>query len=302
MSLLESASNILFTVKHHEFSFTGDDFKRISSLIYQRAGICLPPGKAEMVYNRLSRRLRALGLTSFSSYLTLLTGNGSTEWDHFIGALTTHLTAFFREEHHFPILAAHAARKAGSGRVRLWSCAASTGEEPYSMAISMADQFGTLYPPVEIMATDVDSGVLETARRGVYPIESLKTVSSRILKRYFLRGDGNNKGFVKVRPEVQQMITFGPLNLLAPIWPLSTRYDAIFCRNVLIYFDKPTQKRVLHHCQRYLAPDGLFFAGHSENLAHVADLLDPCGKTVYRPRQSQSEYTPEAPFGDECYA
>lgn len=297
MSLLEAASNFVFGDKRHDYRFTADDFKRVSSLIYQRAGICLPPKKAEMVYNRLSRRLRTLGLQSFSEYLKILSDD-SPEWGPFIGALTTHLTAFFREEYHFPILADHAKKKSGGGRVKLWSCAASTGEEPYSMAIAMAERFGTLYPPVDILATDVDTGVLETARQGVYPIERVQSLSDRILRRYFLRGERKNKGFVKVRPELQQMINFHLLNLLAPAWSLTVRYDAIFCRNVMIYFDRPTQKRVLQHCIRYLESDGLFFAGHSENLSHVSELLAPCGKTVYRPHGVK----PAVLAGAECYA
>ncbi len=301
MSLLRSASSFVFGDKQHEYRFTADDFERISNLIYQRAGICLPPRKAEMVYNRLSRRLRALGLQSFSDYLKLL-GNDSPEWEPFIGALTTHLTAFFREEHHFPILARHAGDKAGNGRVKLWSCAASTGEEPYSMAIAMAERFGTLYPPVDILATDVDAGVLETARQGIYPIERVQSLSERVLRRYFLRGGRDKTGFVKVRPELQQMITFEPLNLLDPVWPLTVQYDAVMCRNVMIYFDRPTQKRVLQHCQRYLKADGLFFAGHSENLSHLADLFDPCGKTVYRPHCGTSVYPAESSLDTVCYA
>lgn len=301
MSLLRSASSFVFGDKHHEYRFTADDFKRISNLIYQRAGICLSPQKAEMVYNRLSRRLRALGLQSFSDYLDFLV-DGSPEWDLFVGALTTHLTAFFREEHHFPILARHAGLKAGNGRVKLWSCAASTGEEPYSMAITMAERFGTLYPPVDIQATDIDAGVLETARQGVYPIERVQSLPDRILRRYFLRGGRDKTGFVKVRPELQQMITFEPLNLLAPVWTANRQFDGIFCRNVMIYFDRPTQRRVLQHCLRYLAPDGLFFAGHSENLTHLADLFDPCGKTVYRPHCGTSVYPAESSLDMVCYA
>jgi chemotaxis protein methyltransferase CheR len=302
MTQLESASSFIFGAQHHEFAFTADDFKRISSLMYQHAGVCLPPKKAEMVYGRLSRRLRVLKLNSFSAYLDLLTRGDGDEWGPFIGALTTHLTAFFREEHHFPILAEHAEKKAASGRVKLWSCAASTGEEPYSKAIAMAEQFGSLYPPVDILATDVDPGVLETAKKGVYPVERIQSLSDRILRRYFLRGSGDNKGFVKIRPELQQMVTFEPLNLLAPVWPLTVQYDAIFCRNVMIYFDRPTQKRVLQHTLRHLKADGLFFAGHSENLNHVADLFDPCGKTVYRPHHSKALNRPEPSFCEECYA
>jgi chemotaxis protein methyltransferase CheR len=302
MSMPELISGFKFGDERREFAFTEDDFRRISSLMYQRAGVCLPPNKVEMVYSRISRRLRVLGLTSFSQYLDLLTKGGGDEWVSFIGALTTHLTAFFREEHHFPILAEHARKRASGGRVKLWSCAASTGEEPYSTAITMAEQFGTLYPPVDILATDVDSGVLETARLGIYPIERIKSLSEQMVRRYFLRGCGHNKGFVKVRPELQQMITFKQLNLLAPVWPLTVQYDAIFCRNVMIYFDQPTQKKVLKHALRYLKADGLYFAGHSENLNYVAELFEPCGNTVYRPYRTQPVYAPEPVYGEACYA
>ena len=302
MAQLEAAFSFNFGDDRHEFRFTADDFKRISTLIYQRAGICLPPKKAEMVYNRLSRRLRLLHLTSFSVYLDLLTNGDGDEWGPFIGALTTHLTAFFREPHHFPILAGHAVRKTDSGRVNLWSCAASTGEEPYTMAIAMAEQFGTLSPPIIILATDVDPAVLEIAQKGIYPIERVHPLSDRILRRYFLRGEGVNSGFVKVRHELQQMITFMPLNLLAPVWPVAVRFDAIFCRNVMIYFDLPTQKRILRHAVRYLKEDGLFFAGHSESLSHVSDLFDHCGKTVYCPHGSLPMYAAEPAYDDVCYA
>ncbi|MDD5284374.1 MAG: chemotaxis protein CheR [Desulfuromonadaceae bacterium] len=301
MSLLESRSGFKFGDERYEFRFTADDFNRISNLIYHRAGVCLPPKKTEMVYGRLSRRLRVLELNTFAEYLDLLTKGNGDEWGPFIGALTTHLTSFFREEHHFRILAGHAEKKAGSGRVKLWSCAASTGEEPYSMAITMAEQFGTLYPPVDILATDVDPGVIETARGGVYPIERIESLPDRIVRRYFLRGGGDNKGFVKIRPELLQMITFAPLNLLAPVWSLTVQYDAIFCRNVMIYFDRPTQKRVLQHTLRYLKADGLFFAGHSENLNHLAELFEPCGNTVYRPHRSHPAYSPEPACIEECY-
>ena len=291
----------VFGEKNREFSYTINDFKRISSLMYQKAGVCLPLKKADMVYGRLARRLRVLGLNSFSAYLDVLTKGAGTEWGAFIGSLTTHLTDFFREEHHFPILAGHVQKKTGCGRLKLWSCAASTGEEPYSMAIVMAEQFGTLFPPVDILATDVDRGVIETARMGIYPIERIASLSERIVRRYFLRGGGPNNGFVKIRHELQQMVTFSSLNLLDSVWSLRDQYDAIFCRNVLIYFDKPTQKQVLQHCHHYLKSDGLFFAGHSENLNHVVDLFDPCGKTVYRPRQHQAAHIPELCFSAECY-
>lgn len=301
MPQLESTSGFNFGDEQHEFRFTVDDFRRISSMIYQRAGICLTPQKSEMVYSRLSRRLRALELRTFAEYLSLLTKDGSDEWGPFIGSLTTHLTSFFREEHHFPILVEHVGKKVSGGRVKLWSCAASTGEEPYSMAIAIAEQFGSLHPPVEIMATDVDAGVLETARRGIYSWEGVQTLSDRIIRRYFLRGSGANSGLVKIRPELQQMVTIGTFNLLDPDWRLTVKYDAAFCRNVMIYFDRFTQKRVLQHILHALKDDGLLFVGHSENLNHVSDLFNPCGKTVYRPHQSNASY-PETICRESCFA
>jgi chemotaxis protein methyltransferase CheR len=286
----------------HEFHFSQDNFARISRLIYERAGICLSLNKQEMVYNRLSHRLRALGLNCFSDYLDILIQGDSEEWNNFIGALTTHLTSFFRENYHFPILARHMAERSVNGKVFLWSCAASTGEEAYSMAITAAEQFNTMFPPVSILATDVDKGVLETARKGVYPLERVLELPEGIVQRYFLRGCGMSDGFAKVRPELQQMITYMPLNLLDTVWPMKESFDAIFCRNVMIYFDRHTQGRVLAHCTRYLKPDGLFFAGHSENLHHAADILASCGKTVYRPHVPQMGGKPGVVMGRECYA
>jgi chemotaxis protein methyltransferase CheR len=291
------------TTSDREFGFTSADFRKISRLIHERAGISLSAAKTEMVYNRLSRRLRVLGLSSFVEYIDLLEQGDSAEWSEFVGTLTTHLTSFFREQHHFPILDSHMAKCSARGKkVLLWSCAASTGEEPYSMAISAAEHFDSLHPPVSILATDVDKGVLEMARAGIYPIERVSQLPSKVLKRYFLWGSGPNGGCVKVRPELQQMITYMPLNLLNPVWPIEQRFDAVFCRNVMIYFDRPIQERVLAHCLRHMKPDGLFFAGHSENLYHVAHLVEPCGNTVYRPRVSQQagESAPSAPA--ECYA
>lgn len=302
MSQPDSQSGFMFGEKQHEFSFTEADFKRISSLMYQRVGVCLPPKKAEMVYCRLSRRLRALGLQTFSEYLDIVVKGDGEEWSACVGVLTTHLTSFFREEHHFPVLAEHAEKKSAYGRVKLWSSASSTGEEPYSMAICMAEQFGTLYPPVDIVATDVDPGVVKKAQAGIYHAELVESLSDHIVKRYFLRGGGANSGFVKIRPELQQMITFMPLNLLAPVWPFAAPFDAVFCRNVMIYFDRPTQKQVLRHCQRHLAADGLFFAGHSENLGHVPELFYPSGKTVYRPFVPQAAFSSESLSGEACYA
>lgn len=272
------------TAGHHEYEYTARDFNRIRRLIYQRAGICLSGQKSEMVYNRLVKRLRKFGMTCFDDYLNMLEQGNEQEWDVFVGLLTTHLTSFFRESYHFPILVEHVSRQTRKGKVLLWSCAASTGEEPYTMAIALAEHFESpAAVPVKILATDVDSGVLDVARTGVYPVDRITHLPDHIIRKYFLRGEGKFSGYAKVRPEIQEMICFNQLNLLSDSWPMKEKFDAIFCRNVMIYFDRQTQEKVLSKCQRHLKPDGLFFAGHSENLHYASALFQPCGKTVYRP-------------------
>lgn len=265
-----------------EFEFTETDFRRVTRLIYERAGIVLSASKQEMVYSRLARRLRALGISSFADYLNLLEQGDGAEWNLFVGSLTTHLTAFYREPHHFPIMVEHVAEQARCGRVLLWSCAASTGEEPYSMAMAVAEYFDSMNPPVRILATDVDNGVLDMAREGVYPLERVQNLPEKTLRRFFLKGSGDHFGLVRVKPELQQLINFRQLNLLSPVWPVKERFDAIFCRNVMIYFDRTSQRKVLERCHRHLKPHGLFFAGHSEHLHYAAEVFQPCGKTVYR--------------------
>lgn len=266
-----------------EFPFDAKDFDRVRRLIYDHAGIMLAPGKQDMVYSRLSRRLRARGLTHFKDYLAVLESNDAAEWEAFTNSLTTNLTSFFREEHHFPLLAEHALRawRARRKPLSIWCCAASTGEEPYSLAITLADAFDSTKPPVSILATDVDTDVLAKAQRGVYPMERVEKLPPSVLKRHFMQGKGTHQGMVKVRPALQNMITFKPLNLLAAAWPVSGPYDAIFCRNVMIYFDKATQRAIVNRFVPVLQPDGLMFAGHSESFFHCADLIRLRGKTVY---------------------
>jgi len=263
-----------------EFLFTQADFDRVRQLIYARAGISLGEGKHEMVYSRLARRLRALGLTTCSAYLQLLADQANApEWEFFTNALTTNLTAFFREAHHFPILAAHVRQT--KAPIVLWTCASSTGEEPYSMAIAACEAFDSLTPPVSILATDIDTQVLETAGAGIYPLSRVNGLSDARLQRYFLRGRGEQSGFVRIRPELRSMVSFKRLNLLSDEWGISTQVDAIFCRNVMIYFDKLTQGNILRRFVPLLKADGLLFSGHSENLAFVTDRFTLKGKTVY---------------------
>lgn len=262
------------------FAFTQRDFARIRALIYRQAGIALSESKQEMVYSRLARRLRAKGLSSFEEYLDgLENGRDNGEWEAFTNALTTNLTSFFREAHHFPILADHLRNM--QAPLSIWCSASSTGEEPYSIAMTACEAFGTLTPPVSIVATDIDTKVLETAENGVYPIERIDKMAQERTKRFFQRGKGERSGLVRVRPELRQLITFKPLNLLAGSWPVSGPFDVIFCRNVMIYFDKPTQSRILERFVPLLKPEGLLFAGHSENFMYASDAFRLRGKTVY---------------------
>lgn len=230
-------------------------FRRISQLIYQRAGIVLAAHKREMVYNRLVRRLRLLGIHDFGDYLALLESDPhSAEWQAFINALTTNLTAFFREAHHFPILAEHARSRPGNYSV--WSTAASTGEEPYSIAITLGDALGERAGSCQVWASDIDTQVLEKAEAGIYRHEDLRTLTPIQMQRYFLRGTGPHQGLVRVRQELAARVNFQPLNLLAAEWALPGPFDAIFCRNVMIYFDKPTQERILRRFVPLLKPGG----------------------------------------------
>ena len=264
-----------------EFSFSTADFERVRKLIYQHAGISLSPVKQDMVYSRLARRLRATGKSSFADYLDALEKNGGDEWERFVNSLTTNLTSFFREPHHFPIFAEHL-RKLGTRRpIRVWCSAASTGEEPYSIAITVAETFGSNASHVSIMASDLDTNVLATAQKGVYPIERVDKLSPERLRKFFLRGTGAQEGYVSVRPELKKMIQFQRINLLDQSYAVKGPLDVIFCRNVMIYFDKPTQYKILSRFAPLMQPDGLMFAGHSESFLHAADLFKSQGKTVY---------------------
>ncbi len=266
--------------KIKEFDFTVADFERVRALIYGRAGISLATSKQEMVYSRIARRLRAMGFKSFEDYLNALeSGRMEEEWESFINALTTNLTSFFREEHHFPILKDFV--KSRPGPVEVWCSASSTGEEPYSIAITLCEALGTLTPKAKIVATDIDTNVLATAEAGIYSLDKLGKMPSDLVRRYFQKGTGKNEGMVRVRKELRDMVTYRQLNLLDDRWPLRGGFDAIFCRNVMIYFDKPTQGKILSKFVGLLKPDGLLFAGHSENFQYVSNAFKLRGKTVY---------------------
>jgi chemotaxis protein methyltransferase CheR len=271
-----------------EFAFTAADFERVRKLIYEHAGISLSPAKQDMVYSRLARRLRETRLKSFGEYLALLERGDKSEWEKFVNSLTTNLTSFFREPHHFPVFAEHLKKLQGRSPIKVWCSAASTGEEPYSIAMTAVETFNSFNTPVAIIASDLDTNVLATAAKGVYPLDRIDKLSPERLSRFFVRGTGTQDGFYTVRPELRRMVSFQRLNLLEPNWSIRGPLDVLFCRNVMIYFDKPTQYKILSRFAPLLAENGLLFAGHSESFLHAADLFHSQGKTVYelahRPR------------------
>ena len=279
-SILPDGHSSLLTQMTQRLALSDAQFQRISQLIYQRAGIVLANHKRDMVYNRLVRRLRQLQIEDFGRYLAELERDPqSPEWQAFINALTTNLTAFFREAHHFPVLAAHASARRGEYRV--WSAAASTGEEPYSIAMTLADTLGSVPGRWRVFASDIDSEVLDTARGGIYRQSELKTLSAQQLSRYFMRGTGPHDGLARVRQALAGSVDFALLNLLDGQYALPGPFDAIFCRNVMIYFDRPTQQAILRRFVPLLKPGGLLFAGHSENFSHLVPELVLRGQTVY---------------------
>ena len=265
-----------------EFAWTNADFDRVQDLIYRRAGISLHDGKHAMVYSRLSRRLRDTGHQSFKEYLSWLESTDGAEWQEFVNALTTNLTSFFREQHHFQIFAEHL-RSKPSHPWKVWCSAASTGEEPYSIVMTALEALGSR-PQFSLMASDIDSKVLATAANGVYKADSLKGISPAQMQAYFMRGKGSNSGLVRVKPELKQLVEFLIVNLIKDDWPFRDAFDVVFCRNVMIYFDAETQRRVLERIHRVMKPGGILFVGHAENFSDSRDLFVLKGKTAYERR------------------
>jgi chemotaxis protein methyltransferase CheR len=281
-ALRDSSPATLHPSQEQEFAFSPQDFERVRKLIYDHAGISLHAGKQAMVYSRLSRRLRETGHRSFADYLGWLQqahdSAARSEWQQFVNGLTTNLTSFFREGHHFECLAQDLRERRGHD-LRIWCAAASTGEEPYSIAMVIDETLGAS-ARVEIVASDIDTTVLSTAERGVYDADS-RGVSPTRLQRHFLRGKGVNQGRVRVRPALAQRVSFRTLNLVDPRWDLGAPFDIVFCRNVMIYFDAPTQRRVLERLHAALVPDGLLYVGHSENFTQAREWFRLRGKTIY---------------------
>lgn len=283
----QSATIPTADARAREFQFTDADFQALRTLVKEMTGINLTESKRELVYGRVSRRLRALSLSSFAAYRRLLESGDGAELVAFCNALTTNLTSFFRETHHFDYLRAAflaprlaAARR--SERIRIWSSACSSGEEPYSIAMTVAETIPDWQKwDIKILATDLDSDILARAQRGTYNAERVKGLDQKRLGRFFTESlDGTERSY-QVAPELAQLITFKQINLMHDL-PMSGPLDAIFCRNVVIYFDKETQRGLFARMAKLQRPDDLLFLGHSETLFKVSEDYTLIGKTIYR--------------------
>ncbi|MHB1541990.1 MAG: CheR family methyltransferase [Steroidobacteraceae bacterium] len=269
-----------------EFAFDDEDFQQLRTLVKSLTGINLGEHKRELIYSRLARRLRALQLRSFADYRELL-GRDGRELTELCNAITTNLTAFFREPHHFQYLrdawlTPLGAARADARRLRIWSAACSSGEEAYSIAMTVLE---TLPDPahwdVRILATDLDSEMLARARRGIYPPQRLQGISPQRLQRFFVEHCENGAVSRRIAPEVAALVTFKQLNLIGAL-PMKGPLDAVFCRNVVIYFDKETQRDLFARIARLQRPGDLLFLGHSESLFKVSESYALIGKSIYR--------------------
>jgi chemotaxis protein methyltransferase CheR len=271
-----------------EFAFSEADFRSLAQVAYDYAGIALSDSKRNLLYSRLSRRLRVLGHASFREYRDYLAGN-EREIEMFINSISTNHTKFFREEHHFDHLRSHlvlpfaqAAQSGGSRRLRIWSAGCSSGEEPYTIAVVLKRELRDLRSlDVRILATDIDTDVLAKAGRGEFPLPSIDEVP-KAYQGYFneTRGSGANAK-VSMDPDVKSLITFRRLNLMEP-WPFRGMFDAIFCRNVMIYFDGPTKSTLIDRFVQQIGPGGWLYIGHSESLIGSHPGLQSVGRTIYR--------------------
>jgi chemotaxis protein methyltransferase CheR len=274
------------TQKLREFAFGEEDFQALRTLVKQVTGINLTDAKRELVYARLARRLRALNLKSFREYRKHLKADGGAELVQLCNAITTNLTAFFREPHHFEylrtqVLGPMVANPTHDRRLRIWSAGCSTGEEPYSIAMTVLEAVPDIHRwDIRILATDLDLNVLERARQGIYSADRLRYIADAPRERFFRRLDGDDKAY-EVAPELRRLVTLKPLNLMNT-FPMKGPLDIIFCRNTIIYFDKDTQRTLFTRLSRLQQPGHLLFLGHSETLFRTSDAYSLVGRTIYR--------------------
>ena len=272
-----------------EFIFTDDDFNFLSELAVKTAGINLTTDKRELVYGRVSKRLRILDIDNFKDYCKLLKKKNSEESLHFINSITTNVTSFFRENHHFEYLANNVIPdiiKSNAGlstpRLRIWSAGCSTGEEPYSIAMVLRENISDIDNwDAKILATDLDSNVLKTAKQAIYPLERVKQVSIERKKRWMQMGYGENHDSIKIKEEIRQLVHFKQLNLTEP-WPVQGTFDCIFFRNVAIYFKRPTQTSILNRFADHQQINGKLFVGHSESLIGISQRYQSTGQTIHK--------------------
>ena len=267
-----------------EFDFSEADFQALSKIAYEHAGIMLPEAKKNLLYGRLSRRLRTLGLLSFEDYRQYLKENSAEELQLFINALSTNHTKFFREQHHFehfvtdvvaPFLRAHPT----GGRLRIWSAGCSSGEEPHTIALILAAEIKDIASrDVRILATDIDTDVLRKAAQGIFSAEAVSAVPAKY-RAPLAKGEGDN---VVIDRKVCSLISFGHLNFMDEKWPMRGPFDAIFCRNVMIYFDGPTKTRLVDRFTDLLRIGSWLYIGHSESLLGSHPRLKLAGRTIYR--------------------
>lgn len=269
-----------------EFPMGEADFRFIQQIAKDRTGIELGSHKREMIYSRIVRRIRALRLPDFGSYCRYLDENPEAELTNFINAITTNLTAFFREKHHFDYLLDVALpeikkRNQASKRIRIWSAGCSTGEEPYSLAITLHRFLGRENWDAKILATDLDTNVVAHGRKGIYTKDRVDGLPDSVISEHFQPVMQGHSQAYEVRQHLKEYITFNHLNLLGP-WPMKSAFDIIFCRNVVIYFSKDTQRTLFDRYANTLVDSGYLFIGHSESLHGVSKRFDPLGKTMYR--------------------
>jgi chemotaxis protein methyltransferase CheR len=268
-----------------EYAITPKEFEQFRALIYQESGISLNDNKQTMLVSRLSKRLRTLQLDSFQAYYDLIAGQtGGDEFTLLLDLVSTNKTDFFREPRHFDFLRDQILPVLGSTRsIRIWSAASSSGEEPYTIAMTLYD--GVADPErwdFKILASDISTRVLARAASGVYEEDRVREIPKEIVERHFLKGVGNRAGMVKVKPHLAEMVRFRRINLMDKSYPIKTPLDLIFCRNVMIYFDRPTQAELTAKFYRYLKPGGFLFIGHSEGLQRLDQSFLSVAPTIYQ--------------------
>ncbi len=283
---MQAAKKNTQLLNNREFEFSARDFKYISDVIADRTGIVLSDAKHDMVYSRLARRLRQLKLTEFSQYLRLIKSGDENELLEFTNAITTNLTSFFREKHHFEYLRnkvlPELKQTKMDRRIRIWSAGCSSGEEPYSIAMTVRDVFPQLDGwDIKILATDLDTNMVQRASEGIYTEERVAGLDKTHSKKWVKRGKGEHEGQIRISQELRDMITFKQLNLMDD-WPMRGPFDFMFCRNVVIYFNKETQRELFDRYANLVAERGHLFIGHSESLHKVCDRFKLIGQTIYQ--------------------